>query len=188
MEKRLSKLFAFLAAFAATTTILVCFTALTAPARVLAPSENAAARVEDFMGAVCNGDFGEANAMLLGQSALEESQGFPDPRSAVLWDVYIDSLSCGPIGGGYPTDHGLAWDLTVTRADLPALAQALDARYPEDGDAVTEETLKACLDQLGEEAPAAVTGTLTLELVRNDGQWWILPDNALLDLLTGGGF
>ena len=35
-------------------------------------------------------------------------------------------------------------------------------------------------------APDTVTRQVTLKLVQQDGQWWALPDAALLDVLSGG--
>ena len=34
--------------------------------------------------------------------------------------------------------------------------------------------------------PETMTAQITFQLIEQDGQWWVLPDQALLDVLSGG--
>ena len=34
--------------------------------------------------------------------------------------------------------------------------------------------------------PETVTTQITFQLVEQDGQWWAVPDQAMLDILSGG--
>ena len=48
------------------------------------------------------------------------------------------------------------------------------------------QVLYEALDQAMREDARVVTAAVTVELVHRDGQWWVVPDAALLTALSGG--
>ena len=47
-----------------------------------------------------------------------------------------------------------------------------------------EIRMQALQEALAE--PETMTAQITFQLIEQDGQWWVLPDQALLDVLSGG--
>ena len=69
-----------------------------------------------------------------------------------------------------------------------AQAVSMDQVY-DDAHEYREDFIRALLDQAAEDGltqAAPVARPLTLRLVRDRGQWWVLPDQALLSAVSGG--
>ena len=53
-------------------------------------------------------------------------------------------------------------------------------------EALPEDMLTQALTEVLTEQEPTVTRKVTLKLVNQDGQWWVVPDAALLEVLSGG--
>lgn len=185
-------------------TAVLCFASLGAAPKIVEQSEQARLCAEEFLHAVCHGDFEEAESRILGQPDLGVNREPEDGVNRLIWDAFVDSLSGTLARDSYATDTGPAWDLTVTFLDITAVTDAMTAkagevlsqRQAQSGEALLDENgqypetlvqevlLEAARLALEEATP--VTRELTLELVFQDGQWWVVGDKALLEVISGG--
>ena len=110
-------------------------------------------------------------------------------------------------GKCYATDSGVALDVTVTALDVSAATASLATRaqtllseriekaedpaevYDENNEYradVVAAVLREAAEQTLENDAQLTDRELTLQLVYQDGQWWIVPDAALLQAISGG--
>ena len=104
------------------------------------------------------------------------------------------------------TDAGLTRKATVTALDVAKVIQSLPQRAeallevqtkteedPEESDdgqnadreeLVNQALLEAARQALDESAET-VTRDVTLNLIYRDGAWWVVPDQALLQIISG---
>lgn len=205
--KVLSAVFAGVAACAAAAAVCLSFTSLNASPVLLSPPDEAEAQVTAMMDAVCQADYDRASEYLYGTPALGVDREAADEVGALLWDAYTDSISYELVGDCYATDNGLAQNVKITSLDVTTVtavlrersqtlleervAEAKDTKeiYDEDNE-YREEFVMDVLYDAAEEAleqdASEMTVALTLNLTYQDGQWWIVADNELLDAISGG--
>lgn len=152
------------------------------------------------------GDYGGASQYIYGCPALDAAGQLDSDACRVIWEAFAASLDGFAEGRCYADAEGLALDVTVRSLDLsrvldgmkqavPALleeqvaqAVSMDQVY-DDAHEYREDFIRALLDQAAEDGltqAAPVARPLTLRLVRDRGQWWVLPDQALLSAVSGG--
>lgn len=172
---------------------------------LLGTAEQADARTEALMEAVCQQDYASAEALLVGNPSLTPERETANALSRVLWEAYGDSLSYAFTGSCHASGDGLSRYVTVTMLDIPAVLETLQAQssrlltskaaadleaaYDESGTYREEfvmEVLAEAAQQLLEAEAPLTSRELTLQLVCRNGQWLIQPDSALTDVLSGG--
>ena len=125
----------------------------------------------------------------------------------LFWEALGASFSYEIPGDFHATDSGVALDVTISALDMGAVtvnlrerarvlmenriqeAENTDQIYDENNeyreDFVMDALYDAALEALEQDAKT-ITWDLTLNLIYENGQWWIMPDQALLKALTGG--
>ena len=207
---KISKLVSGLLAVAGTIllvgSVFVCFAALSSPAKAVKPTQEANALAQKVLKALDEGDFDAVEGCLYGSPALGLDREPATAEGKRLWDAYRDSIAvttdeyCYGEGTSiYQTAQVTAMDIgkTLSGMDQRAgalLKQRLDAQEDsfaflgEDGQISQtlrdEMRMQALQEALAE--PETVTRQITFQLIGQDGTWWILPDQALLDILSGG--
>lgn len=206
LTKKISGLFGAAAAVIAVLTVGVTVIALhTGPKLVKAPKE-ASDSVLDLMEAVRGGDYTRAGGCLLGTPDLGVDRAPENEVGQLVWDAFTGSFSYSLKGELYATDKGLAQDVTVSFLQLDSVTTGLndraqellaqrvaEAAKPQDVyDEVygyRDEVVTAVLRQAVEEAlqtrAQTATAELTLNLVYQDDRWWVEPDTALLNAISG---
>jgi len=174
---------------------------------LLQPSAEAQLTVENMLGAVSRGDYAAVSAMILGTPELGVGRTVEDPLGEMLWDAYQESLEFTAVSGCYTTQSGLAYDYKVRYLDWDSVMEPLRdcsitlfekrVAEAEDMSQVYDENnayresfvmnvlLDAAEAGLQEDA-VYVEATFTMNLVYQDGQWWIVADDALLSAVSGG--
>ena len=174
---------------------------------LLAPPEEAKLQVQGLMDAVCAGDFKGASAYMQGQPDLGVDREATDPVGILIWNAFCDSMSYELVGDCYGTEAGLAQDLTISCLDITSVtsvlkdrsqamleqrveeAENLDDVYDEDlqyrEDFVMDVLYDAAVEAL-EEDSVTMTTDLTVNMVYQNEQWWIIADRNLLDAISGG--
>ena len=175
---------------------------------VLATMPTAAGEcAESLMEDVCGGDFLSAQEKLYGTPNLGADREPADDVGQLIWDAYTDSLEYEFVGDYYATDTGIARDVVITALDLASVTENLGSRsqqllehrvekaedvsqiYDENNeyreDFVMTVLFDAAYQSLKEDARTA-RHEVTLNLVFRQGQWWVLPDSALLSAISGG--
>lgn len=162
---------------------------LDAPAALLSTPEGARECAEGMMDALSRGDLKAAEGRIYGLQAPEEPYAPPDEAGALLWQAYLDSITCEETGRPYGTQTGLAWEITVSTMDLSSVAAAAADRAQElaregDGEQTDALLLQAAQTALLEDREPIVR-ELRLELIQTDGVWYVLPEAGLLEILSG---
>ena len=205
MSKLFSGVFGVLGVLLMTGTVMLCLMARNAQPRMLESPEAASAQAQRMMDALCAGDYDTAGSCMYGQPDL--GAGEPeDEVSRLLWDAFTDSLSYEFTGVCSVTDAGLtrkaavtALDVTKVTQSVPQRARALleqqaeaaasPAEIYDEHNAYREELVnQALLDaakQALDESAETVTRDVSLNLIYRDGAWWVVPDQALLQIISG---
>ena len=206
IEKYLSILFAVAAAalVAAAAIGYACF--WQTPPMIQTPVEEAEARTEVLMEAICRGDYSAAGESLYGTPELRWNPDAASELGTLLWEGYSSTLSYAFSGPCYATGTGIYRDVTVTALDIPPLSpkiqerflllletQLADAQYDSEAfdengvlrQEFTADVLHQAVEQILQEDNACTSYQITLELVFENGQWWVLPKQSLIDIAAG---
>ena len=186
--------------------ILLCLFSLKAPVRVLELPQEAVEVSERFAQALDGGDLKAAAQLVYGQPDLG-AEGTPaDPETAAVWNAYLDSMAFGYTGACQASGQDLARKGTVTMLDVSSVLEKLPERtqalvnqkiasaqdlsevYDEAGhfrEELVEAILQEALQQALSQEAKTVSREVTVKLIKRDGQWWVVPDQALLQALSG---
>lgn len=211
MKRRITNVFAAVFAAAALAfsalAVYLCASRIGAAPVLLSPAGNAQSRAVSFLDAVCQGSYEDAQALLLGTPELGVDRPAQSEVGVLVWDAFVESLSYTLLGECYATDSGIAQDVQLAYLDIDAATADLRQRaeailsqlqqtteevsdlYDRDNnyreDVVMQVVYTAAQQALAENA-RTVTTTLTLEMICLDGEWWIVPDETLLQAISGG--
>lgn len=206
-NKFFSWLFGLMGVCAAAAGIYLALHSLDADPRLLTPPDAARRQVVRLLDAVCAGEYDDVSAALYGTPGLGIDAEPDSGMGALIWDAYESSLSYALQGPCYATDSGVAQDAVITGLDLDSVTgnlgerarvlleqrveQAEDISEIYDGNReYREEVVMAVLLEAVEQAIAedsrTISREITLNLIYENGQWWIMPDSALLEAISGG--
>lgn len=200
-------IFGFLGTVLMLGSVVLCLVSLDEPVKLAETPAAAAACSEELMEAVAAGDYAAAANVIYGQPDLGVDREPADPAGVMIWDAFVDSISYEFKGPCYATDSGIARDAAITALDIPSVTEKLAQRahalltkrvetatdmaqlYDEENnfreDLVAEVLREAVVQALAEDGQL-VTQDVTLNLIYRDGQWWAVPDQALLQAISGG--
>lgn len=200
-------LFAVLGIFTAALAVHLGFTYKTENPILLTPPDVAESKVVAMMDAVCSGDYEGASQVIYGTPSLGVDREASDEVGAMIWDAFVKSLSYELAGDCHTTENGLAQKVKFTSLDIDSVTANLRERsqslleqrvaeasdtseiYDENNE-YREEFVMAVLHdavtQALEEDAAQKTVELTVNLSFQNGSWWVIADNALLDAISGG--
>ena len=181
--------------------VFFCLTSLNRNAIMVATPEAAQVCSEDLMTAIQAGDYTAATGCLYGQVNLGADREPGDDLGALIWNAFQESITYEFIGDCYATTTGVARDLWITTLDLTSLNQNLtqrvtdlaesskDSIYDSEGhileDRFHQILLTALAEALDQDA-STMTHQIQLNLIYQNGQWWVVPDAALLQAISGG--
>ena len=187
-------------------TVALSLYARNAPVKLLGKMPQAMTAAENWAQAVNDGNYAAVGSMMYGSPSLEPNRKSAYEAGDVLWEAFRESLSCEFTGECYPSESGIARDMTITALDLSAVmvplkveldaliaqrvaeAEDPDSVYDENGGYREEFVLAALRDAMEtvlQGQSAATRREVTLELIYEDGSWWILPRQELIDILSG---
>jgi hypothetical protein len=174
---------------------------------LLTPPDEARSKVIMLMDAVAEGDYEEASQSIYGTPDLGVGREAADHVGILIWDAFEGSVTYELLGECYTTDQGLAQDVTITCLDIASVTTNLKERsqtlleqrvaeaadvseiYDENNDYredfVMQVLYDSTVDALAQDA-RTTTKQVTLSLVYDDGQWWVMPESQLLDAISGG--
>ena len=197
--------------FAAGTVLLVgsvvmSFAALSRPAKAVKPTQEANACAQSVLRALDDGDLSKVEEYFYGKPTLGLEREPATAEGKQIWNAYRDSIAVTTDGYCYGEGTNIYQTAKVTAMDITGtlsqwdkgagelLKQKMDAAedpavlLDEGGD--VPQTLK---DELRGQAltqalagAKTVTTQITFQLIEKDGQWWAVPDQAMLDVLSGG--
>lgn len=188
-------------------TVLLCLFSLDADVKVKKLPDAAVECSENLKTALESGDYAAAGKLMYGRPDLGVDRDPADPAGVLVWDAFTDSISVSFAGECYATNSGLSRDAVITTLDLSSVTNALTGRahalltarveaaeemtelYDDENnfreELVNEVLHEAVVQALTEDAKT-VSYDVTLALIYRDGQWWVVPDQALLQAISGG--
>lgn len=205
--KILSAVFAAVGLMAAAAAIYLTLSYRNAEPMLLTPPNVAKSQAAAMMNAVCKGDYETASGYLLGNPSLGVDRDASDEVGVMIWEAFTNSLSYEMVGPCYATDDGLAQRVELTGLDIECVTQGLRERaqtmlqqrvenaedtsevYDENNDyreSFVMQVLSDAVAQALEENSQQKTVSLTLNLTYQDGKWYVVADNQLLDAISGG--
>ena len=177
-----------------------------ADVRVLELPREAVSCSEDFARALNDGDLEAAAQYVYGQPDRGVDTVPENPESALLWEAFVNSISFEVPGNCYIEQNTLLRRGSITTLDISSVigklresvqslldqriasAQSLEEIYDAQNQ-FREDLVTQILDQALQQALAqdgqTVTREVTLKLVNRDDRWWVVPDQNLLQILTG---
>ena len=206
ISKLASAVFAVVGTVLLVGAIVVSFAALNSPSRAVKPTQEANNFAQEVLGALDTGDFTAVEGYFYGKPSLGLDREPATEEGKRIWKAYWDSVAvttderCFGEGTGiYQTAQVTVMDIAETLSGLDRragelLKQRLDAQEDhtallgEDGQlpqTLRDELRTQALQEALEERKT-VTTQITFQLIEKDGQWWALPDQAMLDILSGG--
>ena len=164
-------------------------------------------QIQTMLDALCAGEYQTVSTCLYGQPNLGLDREAEDPVGQLFWTALEESFSYEIAGEFHATDSGVALNVSISALDINSVtlnlrqrAQALmenQIAQAEDTDEIYDENneyreefvmgslYQAARDALAEDAQY-VTQELTVKLVYENGQWWNLPEQDLLRVISGG--
>ena len=207
MKKFLSGLFGLLGLCAAAAGIYLAFSNLNAEPVLVTQPEAAREQVVTVLDAVCTGDYSAAGTGMYGTPDLGVDREAADEVGVMIWDAFVDSLSYELQGECYAVDDGVAQKVAISCLNIDSVtatlrersqalleqrvAEAEDTSELYDGsgeyreDLVMDVLRQAARQALAEDA-VYETVQVQVNLVYKNGQWWVVPDTALLNVISGG--
>ncbi|MCI7727169.1 MAG: hypothetical protein MSH58_08550 [Clostridiales bacterium] len=196
--------------FAAGTVLLVgsvvmSFAALSRPAKAVKPTQEANACAQSVIRALDDGDLSKVEEYFYGKPTLGLEREPATAEGKQIWNAYRDSITVTTDGYCYGEGTNIYQTAKVTAMDITGtlsqwdkgagelLKQKIDAAedpavlLDEGGDVpqtLKDELCAQALTQVLADAKT-VTTQITFQLMEQDGQWWVLPDQAMLDVLSG---
>ena len=207
LSKILAALFGVAGVCAAGLCISLSFQNMNASPVLVEQPESAREQVVTMMDAVRGNDYAAAGAVMQGTPIFGADRAPADAVSGLIWDAFVESIQYELVGELYATDSGVAQNITVTALDMSSVtanlkdlsAKLLQKRVEEaeDPDEVYDENNEyredfvmqvlydATVQALNQDAKT-VTSDVTINMIYENGQWWIVSDPALLSAITGG--
>lgn len=208
---KIAKIFAGLFGAAGTVLLLVsiglCLFSLNAPVYMEEVPSGAVECSELLSGAISRKEYKELENCIYGQPELGLTGEPEEELTRMTWELLQMNLEFSWQGDVYLQDSVLQRDASVRYLDAASITQNLQARahalltqrveeatdmedlYDGGGEfrqELMDEVLKAALTQACLEDVKAVTADVTVTFVHRDGQWWAVPDTALLTALSAG--
>ena len=199
-------IFAVLGSLLLVGSVGLCLVSLNAPVRVLEIPQGAVDCSEAFARALDEGDLTAASRLMYGQPDLGAEGISADPETALVWETFLESMSFSFSGKCYAVENGFARDGSVTVLDVESVtrklsertqalvnqkiasAEELDEVYDEEGhfrEELVTQILEDALRQSLEQDAQQMALEVTVKLVNRDGSWWVVPDQALLQAVSG---
>ena len=206
MSKLASAVFAFVGTVLLVGSIVTSFAALNKPAKAVKPTREANDFAQLVLGALEDGDFTAVEGYLYGKPSLGLDREPATAEGKLIWNAYRDSIAVTVDENCYGEGTNIYQTAQVSAMDIPAALSRLDSEAAAllNQRLETAEEPAALLDENGEVPQTlkdelrtqaltqvlsdakTVTTQITFQLIEKDGQWWALPDQALLDVLSGG--
>ena len=183
----------------------LCFAGVNANVRVLETPKEAISCADALVKALDEGDLEAAAQLMYGQPDLGVKEEPSDPVSEQLWEKYREEMACASANKLYLKGSDFMRDVTITVLDVSSITGSVPARakvlleqqvaaatdmnqlYDAENNFRTElvdQVMQQALEQAIREDGRTVTVTGSVKVINRDGQWWAVPDQALLNALN----
>ena len=205
ISKLASAVFAVVGTVLLIGSVVMSFVALGRPTTAVEPTREANDVAQSVLSALDHGDLSKVGTYFYGAPALGLDREPATAEGKQIWNAYRDSITVTADEGCYGEGTSIYQTAQVTALDISEALSRLDEEAAAllNQKVETAEDPAALLDENGEvpqtlkdelRAQAltqvladanTVTTRITFQLMEQDGQWWVLPDQAMLDVLSG---
>ena len=205
ISKLASAVFAVVGTVLLVGSVVVSFVALNMPTTAVEPTREANDFAQSVLSALDNGDLSQVGTYFYGQPSLDLDREPASAEGKQIWNAYRDSIAVTADDKCYGEGANIYQTAQVTALDMVEALSRLDGETAVllNQKVETAEDPVAVLDENGEVPQAlkdelrgqaltqvladakTVTTQITFQLMEKDGQWWVLPDQAMLDVLSG---
>lgn len=174
---------------------------------LLKEDKAATQQLTDMLDSICAGDFSTGSQYMLGNPSLGAEEAPEDALALLLWDTWKGSMSYELQGACYTSQSGLAQDVTIFYLDIGSItghlredAEKLMAQRIAEAEDVSEiydenneyrqefvtEVLCEAAEGVIKEYSRSTSISITVHMVYQNGQWWVLAEEPLLHAISGG--
>lgn len=147
---------------------------------LVADEENIPVTADVILRSVQDGDWVSLSALVSGHPDLEPQLPEEGTAERLIWNAYQESLQW-ELEEGYTVDGSrITQNVTVTCLDIASVSRVLQEMSMERSEAFVD-----AVQQLLSTEANTMQQTITLTMVRESGVWVIIPNNALLALMSG---
>lgn len=169
--------------------LLVVWTGLSGKVWITDP-EGIPEAADAVMNSIRTGDWAGLTDMVLGSPALTPPAADADSAESRIWEAYRKSLqwTCAESFG--VQDSSITQKVSVTCLDIPGVTDAISKILSDSGSdgfdtASQTELLRRAATQVLESQVPMLRREITLTFQREQGRWMLVPNHALLTLLSG---
>lgn len=175
-------------------TILATVFGINSSPVVLLDTAGVTEAAEQTMEFVRIGDFENLRTMLSGNPELEEIPEKSQDAESLIWYAYLESMEYEVSEECRASGSGMEVDVSIRCLDIAAVTESLQALVPTlmnqtDASRASEEEVAAVLSdaaaQILEKECPMTEQNITLQLIRFENRWQVLPTDMLQQLLSG---
>lgn len=206
-HKRLSNLLLALGTILAAVAVCIALSAKNDAPKMLQYPADAMTCAQEMVSRLEKGDYAGASQKMYGRPALGAAPDSANVAVELLWTEFLGSMDFAISDKCYVTDTGVAVDATVRMLDVPAVISSMEhyARellgrrvaaakdmseiYDSDNNFrqdIMDKVLRDATMQALSENTLVCQENITLNLIYEKGQWWVVPDAQLQSILSGG--
>lgn len=186
-------------------TAVLCFGSLDAPVRAEVPQavKDCAAEMAQTLS---EGDLTAVEEQLYGNPKLGADRELTGEAAAV-WEIFRKGISCELTSEVYVSGSSFAVDASITVPKMESItdsvadhartllderiaaAERMDELYDENGDfhrEIVDAVMAKAVELSLAEEPEMLNCAITFGFVCQGTQWYVVPDTALLQALSGG--
>ena len=175
-------------------TILATVFGINSSPVVLLDTSGVTEAAEQTMEFVRSGDFENLRTMLSGNPELEEIPEKSQDAESLIWYAYLESMEYDVSEECRASGSGMEVDVSIRCLDIAAVTASLQALVPTlmshaDASRASEEEVSSVLSdaaaQILEKECPMTEHNITLQLIRFENRWQVLPTDMLQQLLSG---
>ena len=175
------------------------------PQMLLSP-DGAKRTADKMMAAFCDGDYAAASAFIYGSPSLGSEPENSNLAVELIWTAFRESMEYEISGECYVRESGVSVDVTLRALDPSAVILSMEGHAKEllgrriaaaedvselyDADnnfrqEIIDKVLRDATMQSLADNKTYQEYIVTLNLIPEQGKWWVLPDEALQNALSG---
>lgn len=206
-SKGFAMIFGFLGSLLAVFTVWLSLSSLQAKPVLIRRSPGAEVCARQMLDAVCAGDYSAAGGCLYGMPKLQSGAETESESGKLIWEAFIDSLEYELVGESFISEQGISQRVKLHRLDfdsvtqkLPERSKALLSKRVKEAEDVSEiygtgtsyredfvmKVLRDATVEALREDSQFVDQELVINLVFDQGSWWVLADQTLMSAISGG--
>lgn len=186
--------------------LTICLTQRDAEPIILGYPQGAEDCVNAMMAELCSGNYSGASQYLYGQPDLGSGASADSEAAMQLWNSFTSSLHYTADAPCTASDSGVCQQVTITGLDMNRVLEDMAAEAPEllERKIALSDSMDDVYDENHEYRPGFVDSvlyqaanlaleeaqtvehTVTVNLLYDAHQWWVMPDAALLNAISGG--